>query len=162
MFGATIGGPVMLPHFDGRKNKTFFFLGWQGFRYRQPAQSFYRVPTQANLNGDFSDWPLPIYNPFTSRPDPNSPGSFIRDPFPGNIVPANLINPGMVAFAKATLPAPVFTGVGLFNAINTTPTNQTEEEYTARADQSLGTKDSFMFRASGLLRRRRCPRFTAD
>ncbi|MGH8247728.1 MAG: carboxypeptidase regulatory-like domain-containing protein, partial [Gammaproteobacteria bacterium] len=35
-FGAYAGGPVKLPGYDGR-NKTFFFLGWQGTRFRNRA-----------------------------------------------------------------------------------------------------------------------------
>ena len=35
-----------------------------------------------------------IYDPLTVRPDPARPGFFIRDPFPGNIIPQNrIINP---------------------------------------------------------------------
>ena len=45
-------------------------------------------------NGDFSNWVdsqgrlLVIYDPATTRPNPNGTG-FIRDPFPGNRIPAN-------------------------------------------------------------------------
>jgi hypothetical protein len=58
------------------------------------------VPTEANLAGDLSDWPRQIYNPFSTRPDPAHLGQFLRDPFPDNIIPASLINPGMVTYAK--------------------------------------------------------------
>ncbi|MCI0423152.1 MAG: hypothetical protein L0312_28665 [Acidobacteria bacterium] len=94
-----------------------------------------------------SDEPRQIYNPFTTRPNPNGAG-FIRDPFPGNIIPSNLIHPGMVAFAKATLPAPAFTGVGNRNARDTTPFKQDQNEWTIRVDQVLGEKDSVWFRYS--------------
>jgi hypothetical protein len=57
----------------------------------------------------------------------------------------------MVLYAKTTLPAPVVTGVADRNALDTTPYKQTQEEYTARADQTLGTKDYFWFRYSGRL-----------
>ena len=47
-FGGTIGGPV-------RKDKIFFFAGYQGTRERTaPPQSLAFVPTQATINGDFS------------------------------------------------------------------------------------------------------------
>src|SRR5712691_5716955 len=55
-FGASGGGPVRLPHiYDGR-NKTFFYGTYEGFRRIQPipAGNFYRVPTAAQLGGDFS------------------------------------------------------------------------------------------------------------
>ena len=151
MFGASVGGPVIIPKIYNGKNKTFFFVAYQGFRYRRNAETLFRVPTPANLAGDLSDWPNQIYNPFSTRPDPNKPGSYIRDPFPRNQIPANLIDPGMVLYAKTTLPAPIYTGVTDRNALDTTPYKQTQEEYTARADQTLGTKDFFWFRYSGRL-----------
>ena len=58
------------------------------------------IPTDAHLRGDFSDLlaidPVryQIYDPLTVRPDPARPGFFIRDPFPGNIIPqSRIINP---------------------------------------------------------------------
>lgn len=53
MFGGTVGGPVI-------RNKTFFYVAYQGYVQHTPANSLYRVPTVANLNGDFSDWPQQI------------------------------------------------------------------------------------------------------
>lgn len=148
-FGGAVGGPVLLPKYNGR-NKTFFYGGYQGFRYRRPADSFFRVPTEANLRGDFSDEPRQLYNPFTTRPDPNNPGRFIRDPFPNNQIPPELINSGMVLFAKTTLPAPTFTGVADRNAINSTPFKQNHADWTIKVDQILGAKDSLWFRYTAL------------
>ena len=34
-FGATIGGPVLIPHFYNGKDKTFFYGTYEGFRYPQ-------------------------------------------------------------------------------------------------------------------------------
>lgn len=150
-FGAALGGPVIIPKIYHGQNHTFFSVGYEGYRLRRPNNAYYRVPTEANLRGDLSDWPRQIYNPFSTRPDPNNPGKFIRDPFPGNIIPANLIDARNLAFAKATLPTPIFTGNGDRNALDTTPTKTNQEEYTARVDQTLGQKDFFWFRYSGLI-----------
>jgi hypothetical protein len=149
MFGGTVGGPVVLPKLYDGHNRTFFFLGYQGFRFTQSASNLFRVPTDANLAGDLSDQPRAIYNPFTTRPDPARSGSYIRDPFPGNQIPQSLIDPGMVAYARATLPSPTFTGVADRNGLDTTPFIQSQEEYTARIDQNLGAKDFVWFRYSG-------------
>src|SRR5438445_5482532 len=100
-FGANFGGPVVLPFYNGR-NKTFFFGSYEGFRRAQPSTgAFYNVPTQAELSGDFSALlqgpnPVQLFNPFTTRPDPASPGSFIRDPFPNNDI-SSVLNPGAVS-----------------------------------------------------------------
>jgi hypothetical protein len=151
-FGAAVGGPVVIPSLYNGHNQTFFFAGWQGWRYRHPANSFFRVPTEANLQGDLSDIPQQIFNPFTTREDPSNPGTFIRDPFPNNQIPAQLIHPGMVRFARETLPAPVFTGNADRNGLDSTPYQQNQEEYTFRLDQTLGLKDSLWFRYSGITR----------
>ena len=150
-FGASGGGPVVLPKLYNGRNKTFFFVGYQGFRLRQPANSYFRVPTSANLAGDFSDWPSQIYNPFSTRGDPANPGQYIRDPYPGNIIPTSQLSPGMLLFAKTVLPAPIYTGVSVFNGRDTTPYQQDQEEYTFRIDQNLGSKDFVWFRYSGVL-----------
>ena len=58
-FGGTLGGPVWLPRFgEGGpafiKNKTFFFVSYEGRRQNSVAPGLTRVLTQAERNGDFS------------------------------------------------------------------------------------------------------------
>ena len=150
-FGASGGGPVMIPKLYNGKNRTFFFLAYEGYRLRQPSNTYLRVPTAANLTGNLSDQPNPIYNPYSTIADPNHPGQFIRTPFPGNQIPANLIDPGLVAFARATLPAPNVSGLAQYNVLDTTPGATNQEEYSARGDQVIGSKDSVFFRWSGTI-----------
>jgi hypothetical protein len=147
-FGGTLGGPVLLPRIYNGKNRTFFFLAYQGFRYSKAANTLFRVPTESNLRGDLSDIPNPIFNPFSTVEDPSNPGRFLRDPFPGNQIPANLLDSGLVAFAEHTLPRPVSTGTAGFNAIDTTPARDHNDEYTVRLDENLSNKDAFWFRYS--------------
>jgi hypothetical protein len=47
-FGGTIGGPI-------KKDKTFFFLDYQGTRQTQAPTVTTQLPSGANLSGDFSD-----------------------------------------------------------------------------------------------------------
>lgn len=94
-FGWSLGGPVYIPKvYDGR-NKTFFFAAQEWFRDRVGAASQrFSVPTPEMYNGDFTYWVdqndvlIPIYDPATTRRNPNGSG-FIRDPFVGNRVPAS-------------------------------------------------------------------------
>ena len=58
------------------------------------------------------------------------------------------IDPGMLAFAKATFPAPVDTGVAGTNAINTSPYTVREDDLQVRVDERLGDKDYAFFRWS--------------
>ncbi len=150
MFGFSVGGPVWIPKVYDGKNKTFFYGAFQQFLYHSASEAFYRVPTEANYSGDLSNIPTPIYNPFSTRPDPANPGNFLRDPFPNNQIPVSLFNPAFVAFAKATLPAAGPTINGENNAIDTTPYRQNQREYTFRVDENLGSNDSFFFRYSSI------------
>ncbi|MCI0337363.1 MAG: carboxypeptidase regulatory-like domain-containing protein [Acidobacteria bacterium] len=94
-FGASLGGPVWIPKLYNGKNRTFFFFAFEGFRNRVGGNDqTFSVPTPEMYNGDFSKWVdangrlIPIYDPATTRPNPNGSG-FIRDPFPNNIIPEN-------------------------------------------------------------------------
>ena len=91
-FGGNLGGPLV-------KDRTFFFANYEGLRQENASVSTFTVPLPAWRNGDFSELRngsgqlITIYDPATTRPDPDNPGQFIRDPFPGNIIPANRISP---------------------------------------------------------------------
>ncbi|HZT37891.1 MAG TPA: carboxypeptidase regulatory-like domain-containing protein [Bryobacteraceae bacterium] len=148
-FGFSLGGPVILPKVYNGKNKTFFYGALQELRYRQPVNNLLLVPTPAELAGDLSDVQTPLFNPFTTRPNPNGSG-FIRDPFPANQIPASMLNPTMIAYAKAVLPKAGDVGIAGRNAIDATPTKQNEQDYTFRVDQTLGDKNFFWFRYSGV------------
>jgi hypothetical protein len=53
-FGATFGGPVLLPHlYDGR-SRTFFFVDYEGYRVRRAQTQTAFVPPMAWRTGDFS------------------------------------------------------------------------------------------------------------
>ncbi len=91
-FGFTVGGPVDLGFYNGR-NKTFFFTAveWLYDAFPEPGQ--FTVPTEAQRNGDFSallPLGIQIFDPATAR---LVNGQVRRDPFPGNIIPANRISP---------------------------------------------------------------------
>ncbi len=79
---------MLLPKLYNGKNRTFFHFVWSGFRFRQGAlNELYTLPTAAMRNGDFSGVNRPIYDPATTRTDAS--GNFIRDQFPGNMIPAS-------------------------------------------------------------------------
>ncbi|MEX2264247.1 MAG: carboxypeptidase regulatory-like domain-containing protein [Bryobacteraceae bacterium] len=87
-FGVTFGGPVILPKLLDGRDRTFFFTDYEGTRIRRASQFNTLVPTAPMRSGDFSGRPA-ISDPATTRPDPSRPGAFIRDPFPGNRIPAD-------------------------------------------------------------------------
>jgi hypothetical protein len=147
-FGGALGGPVWIPKLYNGRDKTFFFVAYQGLRYNAASTNFLKVPTAAQLAGDESGAPQ-IFDPFSTTPDPAHSGQYLRTPFVGNQIPTNRIDQRMVAYAKFVYPtagAP-FDSNG-DNAIDTTPLVQTENEFTARVDQNFGKKDSAWFRYS--------------
>jgi outer membrane receptor protein involved in Fe transport len=133
-FGGDVGGPVLLPHYNG-KNRSFFYGSYEGYRQTIGAVSLQLVPTSSELSGDFSDLlakGTQLYNPFTAN----------RDPFPGNQIPAEMIDQNLVKFAQTVLPAPSgsYEG-GVFNYENTTPYTHNSDQYDIRGDEYLTQKD---------------------
>jgi len=139
-FGVAVGGPI-------RTNRTFYFGNFEANPFQVPSPNILTVPTQKMRNGDFSDLlalgpQYQIYNPFTTRPSPTTPGRFVRDPFPGNIIPPGMIDPVakkiMDFFA---LPNQTGTADGQQNYQN--PTAVAFETYytaTGRVDHNFSSK----------------------
>ena len=150
-FGVTAGGPVIIPHVYTGLNRTFFFFAYEGFRQSQANQAVLTTPTPAQLRGDFSNLlakGVQLYNPFSTRPDPAHPGEYLRDPFPNDQIPGNLISNAALIYAKAFFPAPANGVVVGGNAYDNTPILTDSDSYTGRLDQAFGTHDFFFVRAS--------------
>ncbi len=150
----TFGGPVM-------KDKLFIFANYSWNHDDRPAVSQHSIPTAENLRGDFSNLlavdpvQYQIYDPLTTRPDPARPGFFIRDPFPGNIIPqSRIINPLYAAYSK-WLPTPNNnptdpTRVPTNNYQANTYTDPIDSQiYGVRVDYNLSNTHRFFGRWSG-------------
>src|SRR5436305_4643265 len=64
-FGSNIGGPVLLPHYNGR-NRTFFFGSYEGVRLHVGNANRSLIPTTAQINGDFSAQGVQLFNPYST------------------------------------------------------------------------------------------------
>lgn len=112
-FGATVGGPILLPKVNG-KDRFFFFLGYQGQRLAALSTTAkITVFTPAELNGDFS-----LSNAGRDGPDSKVVSFLQKFPyFQGNpslaargIIDPNRINPVARNYIKANLIATSTTG----------------------------------------------------
>lgn len=94
-FGGSIGGPIL-------KNRLFGFFAYEELRQFIPDPFTTSVPTTAERNGDFSQTFYgvdangnkllkTIYNPYSTRYDPVAK-KYVRDPFPGNIIPKSMMS----------------------------------------------------------------------
>ncbi len=54
-FGATFGGPLIIPHFYNGHDRTFFFVDYQGERQVQGTTFVDNVPTAAEQNSGFTN-----------------------------------------------------------------------------------------------------------
>jgi hypothetical protein len=106
-FGGSIGGPVTIPRLYEGRNRTFFFYTFEQFRQVETRAGLLQTtPTDRMRNGDFGEAltgrvlgtdPLgrpimenAIYDPRTTRV---VNGQVVRDPFPGNVIPRELLDP---------------------------------------------------------------------
>jgi hypothetical protein len=78
-YGGNFSGPIILPHLYNGRDRTFFFLNYEGFNLLQAATSSQQVSTAAERQGDFSG--------LAAITDPSS-----GKPFPNNVIPAPRIN----------------------------------------------------------------------
>ncbi|MFP5267003.1 MAG: carboxypeptidase-like regulatory domain-containing protein [Acidobacteriota bacterium] len=86
-YGATIGGPVLIPHAFNGRNKLFFFYAYEGYIGKEPHTVIESVPTAAERAGDFGalldiSAKNQLFNPFTAVLTPT--GEVSRSPIPNN------------------------------------------------------------------------------
>ncbi len=153
-WGGTAGGPLYIPTIYNGKNKTFFFMAYEGIKDSRPRNNGTpTVPTAAMKDGDFSQLlalgsNYRVYNPFTRRAVAG--GRFEADPFPNNVVPRSLFNPVAMNILKY-FPDPLQTGQtnGTNNFLQ--PNLQETADYvtyTGRLDQMMGEKQRIYVRGS--------------
>ncbi|MBM3788311.1 MAG: carboxypeptidase regulatory-like domain-containing protein, partial [Acidobacteria bacterium] len=155
-FGATLGGPV-------KRDKTFFFGSYEGFRLRQGASYVFSVPTDPMRGGNFADFRngagamIPVYDPLTTcgrlgnaACATNAAGAEVisRTPFPGNTIPNTRIDPAARVmtnlWARPNSPGLPFTAVNNFTANASVGGDQ--NQYNARVDHNWSEKQRLFVR----------------
>ena len=162
-FGFTQGGPVWLPHLYNGRNRTFFFVDYEGTRIRQGKTYLSTVPTQAQRSSGYTNFQDLILGQTGSRTDllgnsyPSGTifdpattravaGGYVRDPFPGNTIAPSRLDPNAIKILQA-LPAP--NGPGTLNNYTSSPVWQNNtNSFDARLDQIFSEHDQLFVRYS--------------
>src|SRR5258708_1931518 len=147
-YGATVGGPVVLPKIYNGHDKLFWFFAWEGLKDGQPNTNFTTVPTDAERRGDFSALlkagaKYQIFNPFTGV---LTAGKVVRQPFVNNIIPTNLLNPIAQAYLQF-YPEPNIAGgeAGIQNYANNSVTTDNYDNELGRLDFNISSKNRLAF-----------------
>jgi hypothetical protein len=114
-FGASLGGPVYLPHiYDGR-DRTFFFANYNLDRRESPIDSFSTVPTSQERSGNFCDRNAQLYDPSSNISGPRTSL--------GCNIPSSMLNSAALGLLKY-IPEPNLPGfVQNFHLQGTVPTS---------------------------------------
>ena len=98
-YGGTVGGPVVIPKLYNGRNRTFFFAGYEQWKWRATGSPrLGTVATQRERDGDFSNTRdgrgvlIPLFDPATTRANATGTG-FVRDVLPGNLVQKSRMDP---------------------------------------------------------------------
>ena len=141
-FGFTVGGPIL-------KDRTFFFVSYQGLRIKNSFVNRTRVPTQKERTGDFSEslaLGQILRDPNTTVADPNSSVGFSRSPFAGNIIPGDRISPIALKIIELGFPLPTNPENRLFNFQQAGANPDDSNQWSFRVDHQLTDKDSIFGR----------------
>lgn len=148
-FGFTLGGPVVLPKIYNGRDRSFWFVGYEGGREISggTAPGFAQVPTAKERTGDFSDWPFPIYDPSTTGSVPataDNPAG--RTAFPNNTIPSSAVSPIAQKWlnyfpapnVQCQMPCPNYSAV-VKNTITTDTINGRLDHQLTNRDRLTGT-----------------------
>src|SRR5258708_6401707 len=148
-FGASAGGPVLLPKLYNGHNRTFWFFAYEGMRQRQSSFDEDYVPTPQMFAGDFSNVfdnnnvQTHIYNPLST----NAQGT--RTPFSGDLIPKDMISSFFGTMKSITHPPT--SSADPFQAPNLDvfyPNNNNYDTVTAKIDHRFSASDTLSGRFS--------------
>ncbi len=154
--GGFIGGPLHLPGFWSGRKKSYFFVNFEAYRSEGAANKpILTVPTSLMRQGDFSEWPYPVFDPDTTAPNPNynpnQPSSttnipYLRTQFPGNVIPSTdpKLQSSLAAGWLKYVPTP--NRPGILNNYESpyalaSSLNAHTDQWDVRGDQYFGDKD---------------------
>lgn len=134
------GGPIPFTHHRGYIYGTYDrYHGRSGIN-----PNFITVPTTLMRQGNFSELSVPIYDPTsTAACTAANRGTLCRNPFPGNIIPANELSP-IAQKMESFLPAPTNTGL-INNYYGGVPSGYDNWEAAGRTDFDLTARQRLSY-----------------
>ena len=137
-FGATLGGPVVIPRVYRGKDRTFFLASWETLRQSSGGNRLSEVPTILERSGDFSRSVDAAGRPVTVN-DPLNGAAF-----PGNRIPASRLDP---IARKAAPYYPLPNSVDPTDNYHADAMSQTHwTSLLLKLDERLTEKDTVSFR----------------
>jgi outer membrane receptor protein involved in Fe transport len=151
-FGGAAGAPVWIPKLYNGKDRTFFFYNYEAWRFIRTTNPITSTPIEAWRRGDFSTFAdasgrvIPIFDPSTTTTGPAGPR---RTQYPGNVIPANQLDPGTVALLRYFPPpnrAPVNAFTQQNNYLSVIKENREMQQHTLKIDHRFSDKNTFFGR----------------
>jgi hypothetical protein len=152
-FGFELDGPIYIPKIIDGRNKAFFMISLEGLREHDPGGQVRTLPTAAMLKGDFSQLYnangglVTIYDPLSTHLAANGQ-TYARTPFPGNVIPADRINP-VAAKVASFYPSPNLPGDGPGHQNNyqkILPQTNAYDSWLGKIDYLFSAKSRISFR----------------
>ncbi|MBI2687733.1 MAG: TonB-dependent receptor [Acidobacteria bacterium] len=147
-YGASAGGPVVVPKVYNGKDKTFFFANFEIVNLRRSLFRTFSVPTLLMRTGNLTEGPSDVYDPATTRPNPDAAGRYLRTPFPGKIIPAARLNNVGQNILKL-YPAPQRAGV-VNNLDSVASSRDDDKQLSFRFDHNFSERNRLFGRYSRL------------
>jgi hypothetical protein len=154
-YGAELDGPVYIPNLYNGRDKSFFMFNYEGYREGTPGPLTLSVPEPEMRNGDFSKLvdsqgrPITIHDPATGR---LVNGAWVRDPFAGNMIPKDRINPvaqkvlSYMRQPNTKTPGVAYSQQNVFVPGGDQIMEDGFYNIVAKFDQKIGAKHSMFFR----------------
>ena len=150
-YGASLGGPVRIPHLYNGKDRTFFFAAWEGYSLRSGSFMSTSLPTPAMEQGNFggltngNGQAITLYDPWSTA---GKAQNYSRTPYSGNVIPSSQRSP-FAAYFFSVLPQAnqpnINPAVGA-NWFGPSPNKQNDWTFTTRLDHRIGSHDQIFGR----------------